>query len=127
MTSEKAFRFTERQPLSSDDSKRDRRTATTTETDRDEESTEDVLTPQEEKVVRARHGLAEEGDHELEFALGADEETRAKLANLEKFLVEAFEERETGKVYFSDVDAAEVAAEDEEAKRQIVDTLKDDD
>lgn len=86
-----------------------------------------MLTPQEEKVVRARHGLAEEGDHELGFALGADDETRAKLANLEKFLVEAFEERETGKVYFSDVDAADGPADDEEAKRQIVDTLKDDD
>lgn len=113
-------------PLSSDDEKRERGTATTTETEGEGEATDEVLTPEEEKVVRARHGLAEDGDHELEFALGASEEAEAKLANLESFLVEAFQERETGKVYFSDVDPEDVSEGDEEAKRQIVEALQDD-
>lgn len=117
----------ERIPLSSDDEKRERGTATTTETETGEKGDEEVLTPEEEKVVRARHGLAEDGDHELEFALGASEEAEEKLANLESFLLETFQERETGKVYFSDVDPEDVSEGDAEAKRQIVEALQEDD
>lgn len=106
--------------MSSDDENQESRTTTRTET-----TSDDVLTPEEEKVVRARHGLAEDDDHELEFALGASEETAEKLAHLESFLMETFQERETGKVYFSDVDPDDVSDGDTEAKRQIVEALKD--
>lgn len=41
-----------------------------------------------------RHGLSEGDDHDLRFALGADEETETQLAQLESFLVEAFGDRE---------------------------------
>lgn len=112
--------------MSSDDQKQERGTATTTRTDTGETS-EDVLTTEEERVVRARHGLSEEDDHELKFALGASEEAKAKMAKLESFLLEAFQEREKGKVYFSDVEAEDVAADDPEAKNKIVDALSDED
>jgi hypothetical protein len=115
-----------RLPLSSNDEQRERGTATTTETEGDGEATDEVLTPEEEKVVRARHGLAEDGDHELEFALGASEQAEEKLANLESFLLGAFQERESGTVYFSDVDPDDVSEGDEDAKRQIVEALRDD-
>lgn len=119
---------TERKPLSSDEQKQQRGTTTSTETERADESTdEDLLTPEEEKVVRARHGLAEDGDHELSFGVGASEEAREKMARLEDFLVGAFQERETGEIYFSDV-ADEVGdPDDAEAKEKIVDALKDED
>jgi len=117
----------ERKPLSSDDESREPGTSTRTETEVEEGTSEEVLTPEEEKVVRARHGLAEEGDHELEFALGASEEAAEKIANLERFLLETFRDRETGKVYFSDVDPEDVSEGNEDAKRQIVEALRDDD
>ncbi|RVU43639.1 hypothetical protein EA187_12495 [Lujinxingia sediminis] len=63
---------------------------TTTETSRSKSDTRlDVLSPQEEKVLRMLHGLGEEDTHELKFALGADEETRLKLAMMERELHEA--------------------------------------
>ncbi|RAL22154.1 hypothetical protein DL240_09875 [Lujinxingia litoralis] len=63
---------------------------TTTETARSKSDTRlDVLSPQEEKVLRMLHGLSEEDSHELKFALGADEETRLKLAMMERDLHEA--------------------------------------
>ena len=107
--------------MSSDEQKQEQGTATRTQT---EETSEEVLTPQEEKVVRARRGLAEDDDHELSFGLGANEEAREKMARLESFLLGAFRERESGRVYFSDVEA-ETTAEDEAAKNKIVDALSD--
>lgn len=50
----------------------------------------DVLTSEEEKVLRMLHGLSEEGPHPLKFALGADADSLAKLAMMEKQLVELF-------------------------------------
>lgn len=119
------FRLTERIPLSSDDQKRKQRTATTTQTQGD--AADEVLTPEEEKVVRARHGLAEDGDHELEFGVGANDEAKAQMAALEDFLMGAFQERETGKRYLTSPDDEADSADDNEAKQQIVDALNDDD
>jgi len=50
----------------------------------------EMLSAEEEHVVRMRHGLGEGDDYELKFGLGATDETMAKLANLEMFLVEKF-------------------------------------
>lgn len=65
---------------------------TTGESSRSAERQQDlgVLTPQEEKVLRMLHGLTEEDHHELKFALGADDETRARLAMMEHYLIELF-------------------------------------
>lgn len=94
-------------------------TTTVTEESRRGEEDMDVLTPEEEKVVRMRHGLAEEGDHELKYGLGANEEALAKLANLEKFLVEKFTKTEKLEGVF---DGTHV---DSEAKRKIIHSLKE--
>lgn len=50
-----------------------------------------TLSPEEEKVLRMAHGLTEADSHTLSFALGADHETRLKLALMEKELLEAFQ------------------------------------
>lgn len=50
----------------------------------------DVLTTEEEHVLRMRHGLGEGDEYELKFGLGANEEALLKLANLERFLLEKF-------------------------------------
>lgn len=50
----------------------------------------DVLTPEEEKVLRMLHGLSEDERHQLKFALGADDEVRLRLALMEKYLIELF-------------------------------------
>jgi len=114
--------------LSSDDQNEKRgTTTTTTQTTEVDETTDEVLTPEEEKVVRARHGLDEDGDHELSFGLGASDEAKQKMARLEEFLVGAFQEREKGKVYFSDVEAEGPEPDDAEAKNKIVEALSDDD
>ena len=67
-------------------------TVTTTTETREATATPDfdVLTPEEEKVLRMLHGLSEENTHLLKFALGADEEVRLRLAMMEKYLVELF-------------------------------------
>ena len=39
-----------------------------------------ALTPEEERVLRMRHGLTEGPEHMLSFAVGANEETMLKLA-----------------------------------------------
>ncbi len=64
---------------------------TTTETEVVQKPQElEVLTAEEEKVLRMLHGLSEEGSHELKFALGADEELRHRLTLLEHYLMELF-------------------------------------
>ena len=119
-------RVDERIPLT-DDKDAPKSTETTTRTTSDTEVSDEVLTPLEEKVVRARHGLDEDGDHELQFGLGADEETQKALARLEAFLVDAFEKRETtrgGEEHF--FPANRVEAGDNDAKQKIIDALSDD-
>lgn len=64
-------------------------TATQTSAEAEEQDNE-VLTPLEEKVVRMLRGLSEDGQHELKFALGADEDARLRLAMMEKYLIELF-------------------------------------
>ena len=66
------------------------KTTTLTESAPRAQADMDALTPQEERVVRLRHGLGEGDDYALKFGLGASEETLMKLANLERFLVEKF-------------------------------------
>lgn len=43
----------------------------------------EVLSPQEEKVIRMVHGLSEADSTPLEFAVGASAETLAKLSMME--------------------------------------------
>ncbi len=79
--------------LSGHDTKRQQHTTTTTSTETRPESDGqdfDVLTPQEEKVLRMLHGLSESGEHELKFALGADADVKLKLAMMERELQELF-------------------------------------
>ncbi|HSG69590.1 MAG TPA: hypothetical protein VLA12_04200, partial [Planctomycetaceae bacterium] len=68
------------------------RTSTVTE---ESEPNFETLTPEEEKVLRMLHGLSEDDGHALKFALGADDDARAKLAMMEKNLVDAFQWGET--------------------------------
>lgn len=80
--------------MSSHDDNRVRNTSTVTTTQTQHETVTpdlDVLTPQEEKVLRMLHGLSEENKYELKFALGADEELQFRLAKMEKYLVELFQ------------------------------------
>ncbi len=49
------------------------------------------LTPEEEKVVRMLYGKSLGGQEALEFAPGADMETRLKLAMIEAHLLSLFE------------------------------------
>ena len=75
-----------------------KRQATTTVTTTTETQTEqalagselNVLSPQEEKVLRMLHGMSEEDAHQLKFALGASEESRLNLARLEHYLLQMF-------------------------------------
>lgn len=78
-----------------DDNKRQRQTTTTTTTSTETRRESDgqgsnVLTPQEEKVVRMLHGMSEPGEHELKFALGASADVKLKLAMMEHELQELF-------------------------------------
>lgn len=102
---------------------RDSRTTTTTTEESGEATTdEQLLTPTEEKAVRMTQGLAEDDDHTLQFGLGANEEAMTKLASLEKFLVDKFqgEPRKIDGVF-------EKNLEDNDAKRMIIDRLKETD
>ena len=99
-----------------------RTTTTTTEKSGEATTDEELLTPTEEKAVRMVHGLAEDDEHTLQFGLGASEETMAKLANLEKFLVEKFDgqPRKIDGIFEKNLD-------DNDAKRMIIDRLKEND
>lgn len=70
------------------DHKKQQSQAPTTVIEREDLST---LTPEEEKTLRMAHGLTEADDHVLSFALGASEDTRLKLALMEKELMMAFQ------------------------------------
>ncbi len=112
--------------MSDDNSRETTQTQTRTRTQDEngaEEAEASFLTPEEERVVRARHGLSEDDDHELNFALGADEETEARLEELEQFLVRAFDDRkEEGQQYFPE---SIEALEQQGAKASIVEALRD--
>lgn len=62
---------------------------TTTEGVADETETSlEGLSPTEEKVVRMLHGLSEDDSRNLEFGLGASDDSRLKLAMIERQLVD---------------------------------------
>ena len=90
------------------------RTSTVTE---ETERNFEALTPEEEKTLRMLHGLSEDDDHVLKFALGANEEARAKLAMMEQNLIDAFQWGET--------DRMEVSEEHISAKAKIIEKLRD--
>lgn len=69
---------------------RDKRSLGTTTTEQAQENdgaSLEALTPREEKVLRMLHGMSEDDSRKLQFALGADEETRMKLAMIEDQLL----------------------------------------
>ncbi len=73
------------------------RVASTTTTKQETATSEDsleALTPLEEKVIRMSRGLSEEDAQPLQFGLGADRETMAKLALIEKQMVDAVAQAE---------------------------------
>jgi DNA-directed RNA polymerase sigma subunit (sigma70/sigma32) len=53
----------------------------------------DVLSPKEEQVLRMRYGIAASPEQPLEFRGQDNEETRIKLALLERAALEALESR----------------------------------
>ena len=76
-----------------------------------------MLTAEEERVLRMRHGLTEPGDHELAFAVGANEEARLQLAMLEKHLLENFQ--------WGELDTLTIDEEHIDAKQKIISKLRD--
>jgi hypothetical protein len=107
-------RFKEGTKLTEDKRHLQGRTSTVTE---ETETNFEALTPEEEKVLRMRHGLSEDDNHSLKFALGANEEAQAKLAMMEKNLVDAFQWGETTRF--------EVTEDHIEAKAKIIEKLRD--
>ena len=67
------------------------RTETTRRAHTDAHTTNDAglstLTPLEEKVIRMLHGLSEDDSKALEFAVGASEDARMRLALMEAYNV----------------------------------------
>lgn len=83
----------------------------------DQPQTLEGLTPVEEKALRMLHGLSEGDEHELKFALGADHETRLKLAMIEKELLDAFQ--------WGELTTFDIGEQHVEAKARIIDRLRD--
>jgi hypothetical protein len=104
------------------DDKKELRNAGTTTVTQDAPQTDldmDLLTAEEERVVRMRHGLAEDDDYQPKFGLGASDDTLAQLANLEMFLVEKFART-------AELDGAfDGARVDVEAKHMIIQALQE--
>ncbi|MBA2661621.1 MAG: hypothetical protein H0U74_04960 [Bradymonadaceae bacterium] len=97
-------------------------TTTTTTTQRAAQTREqslDILLPEEEKVLRMHHGLSEGDDHELKFAVGANDDTRVKLAMIEQFLIESMKTKAVQGSLMID------EAQDSETKRAIIAKLLD--
>lgn len=72
----------------------ERKLSVTTETrsaDAERDTSLQALTPQEEKVLRMAYGMSEDDSRALQFGLGADEETRLKLAMIEGQLLRCLE------------------------------------
>lgn len=97
------------------DHKKTRSPATVT---RRTETQLDGLTPLEEKALRMLHGLSEGDEHELKFALGANEEAELKLAMMEKHLLDAFQ--------WGELATFDISDEHVSAKARIIDRLRDD-
>lgn len=89
----------------------------TTVTEERRDTNFEGIAPEEEKVLRMLHGLTEEDDHELKFALGANEETRLKLAMMEKHLLDAFQ--------WGELSTFEIGDQHVEAKAKIIDKLRE--
>lgn len=98
------------------DEKRQRQGSTSTVTEETDGNME-ALTPQEEKVIRMLHGLSEDDAHSLKFALGADDDTRARLAMMEKNLLDAFQ--------WGEMETFELTEEHMSAKAKIIEKLRD--
>ncbi len=103
------------------------RTSTTTTTTTERATTPggqslDILSPQEEKVLRMHHGLSEGDDHVLKFGVGANEDTRVKLAMIEQFLIESMKAQPIQGSVMIDEDVELV---DSEAKQSIIARLLD--
>ncbi len=64
-------------------------TTTTEEVTETTETSLDGLTATEEKVIRMLHGLSEDDSRALDFGLGADEESKLKMALIERQLADA--------------------------------------
>lgn len=112
--------------LSNDKYKQTQTTITTTTTTEREAmpggQSLDILSPQEEKVLRMHHGLSEGDDHVLKFGVGASEETRVKLAMIEQFLIESMKAAPMqGSVMIEE----EVELADSAAKQSIIARLLD--
>lgn len=89
----------------------------TTVTEKSQEANFEGISPEEEKALRMLHGLTEDDDHELKFALGANEETRLKLAMIEKHLLNAFQ--------WGELSTFEIKDEHVDAKAKIIDKLRE--
>lgn len=98
------------------DDKRHQQGRTSTVTEETERNME-ALTPQEEKVIRMLNGLSEDDSHALKFGLGANEETRARLAMMEKNLIDAFQ--------WGEMETFELTDEHLSAKAKIIEKLRD--
>ena len=60
------------------------RTTTTVVTERQPDASPyDLLTPQEEKVIRMHYGLSENDEKGLEYSVGASEDTRMRVSLME--------------------------------------------
>lgn len=60
------------------------RTTTTVVPDRkNDASPYDLLTPQEEKVIRMHYGLSENDEKNLEYSVGVSEDTRMRVSLME--------------------------------------------
>lgn len=94
-------------------------TTVTEQTSSGAEPSVDGLSPIEEKALRMLHGLAEDDSHELKFALGANDETRLKLAMMEKHLLDAFQ--------WGELTTFDIGEQHVEAKAKIIDRLRDSD
>ncbi len=76
---------------------KNQRVASTTTTEQETAASEnslEALTPLEEKVIRMSRGLSEDDTQRLQFGLGADQDTMAKLAMIEKQMVDAVAQAE---------------------------------
>jgi len=68
------------------------------------------------------HGLSEGDDHVLKFGVGANEDTRVKLAMIEQFLIESMKAQPIQGSVMIDEDVELV---DSEAKQSIIARLLD--
>jgi hypothetical protein len=92
-------------------------TAPSTTVTEERQTSFEGISPEEEKALRMLHGLTEPDDHELKFALGANEESRLKLAMMEKHLLDAFQ--------WGELTTFEISDAHVDAKAKIIDKLRE--